>query len=151
MRRYEKEITDPKEIEEIINCAKVCRVAMCEDDHPYVVPFSFGYKDNTLYFHSAREGMKVDILRKNPNVCFEMDIGYEIEKTDTACSWNNKYRSVISFGVASFVEDREEKIKALDILLSHYSDKAYEYTDQSLDEVLIIKIDIERKSGKKSE
>ena len=151
MRRSEKEITDPNEIEEIINCAKVCRVAMCVDNRPYVVPFSFGYKDNTLFFHSAREGMKVDMLKQNPNVCFEIDIEYEIERTDTACTWNNKYRSVIGFGTASFVEEKAEKKRALDILLNHYSEKTYEYTDESLDEVLVIKIEIERKSGKKSQ
>ena len=59
MRRKEKEITDIKSIEEIINKAKVCRLALSLDDTPYVVPVCFGYNGETIYIHSAKEGQNI--------------------------------------------------------------------------------------------
>ena len=65
MRRKEKEIVEKSEIEAVISKASVCRLGMAEEGMPYVVPLCFGYENNTLYFHSAKEGKKVDILKKN--------------------------------------------------------------------------------------
>ena len=65
MRRKDKEITDIKSIEKIIHKAKVCRLALSLDDTPYVVPVCFGYSAETIYFHSAKEGKKIDIIKKN--------------------------------------------------------------------------------------
>ena len=78
MRRKEKEIAERSELEAVIKEASVCRIAMVEGTSPYVVPLCFGYDDNTLYFHSAIEGKKIEILKKNNSVCFEMDIGTEL-------------------------------------------------------------------------
>jgi nitroimidazol reductase NimA-like FMN-containing flavoprotein (pyridoxamine 5'-phosphate oxidase superfamily) len=64
MRRHEREITDKKEIEAIIRKALVCRLAMVDGDKPYVVPLCFGYADHTLFFHSAGEGKKLEIIKK---------------------------------------------------------------------------------------
>ena len=82
MRRKEKEITDKTAIESIILRSSVCRLALSEDNHPYIVPLCFGYKDNTLYFHSALEGKKLDIMKNNNNVCFEFDIDYQIVEAE---------------------------------------------------------------------
>ena len=71
MRRKDKEIKDKEVIESIIKRATVCRIALSENNVPYIVPLSFGYKDNCLYFHSAPEGRKIDIIKQNNNVCFE--------------------------------------------------------------------------------
>ncbi|MBU3917342.1 pyridoxamine 5'-phosphate oxidase family protein, partial [bacterium] len=71
MRRKEKEITDKAIIDSIINDSKVCRLGLSDDNRPYVVPLCFGYENDTLYFHSAHKGMKLDILKKNKQVCFE--------------------------------------------------------------------------------
>jgi len=56
MRRREKQITDTKQMEQILAQAQVCRLAMVDKGHPYVVPLNFGYRDGALYFHSALEG-----------------------------------------------------------------------------------------------
>ena len=87
MRRKDKEITDKAEIESIIGSSMVCRLAMTDKNRPYIVPLCFGYKDNTLYFHSAGQGKKLDILKKNNLVCFEFDIDYEPIKEDKAYDW----------------------------------------------------------------
>ena len=76
MRRKDKEITDIKEIEEIIKKADCCRIALVDNDEPYIVPVNFGYERNTLYFHGALEGRKAEIIRKNNNICFELNSRY---------------------------------------------------------------------------
>ena len=78
MRRSARGIKDRKEIESIIQSAQVCRIGLSEDNVPYVVPMNFGYKDNCLYFHCAKAGKKIDVIRQNNKVCFEMDIDQTI-------------------------------------------------------------------------
>lgn len=150
MRRKDKEINDITAIEDILSKALVCRLGLCENEKPYVVPLCFGYKDNTLYFHSAREGKKLDILRKNNNVCFEVDIDCDIIKADKPCDWGMKYKSVIGFGKATFIEDIESKHKALDILMQQYSEGAFEYPTNVIENIVVIKVEIESMTGKQS-
>ena len=77
MRRSDREITDLDEILSIINDCKVIHLAMVDDGEPYLLPLNFGYTCEggafSFFCHSAREGRKLDILRKNPTVAFEMD------------------------------------------------------------------------------
>jgi len=119
MKRKDKEITDTKVIDDIICRSTVCRLALSETNQPYIVPVCFGYRNRTLYVHSAREGKKIDILRKNNNVCIEFDVDHEIVKADQACKWSMKYRSVICYGTASFVDDGSKKREALDVIMAH--------------------------------
>jgi len=150
MRRQDKEIKDIAGIEDILGRATVCRLALCEDNRPYVVPLCFGYKDNTLYFHCAGQGKKFDILRKNDNVCFEVDINHELVKADQVCDWGMKYKSVIGFGKAVFVEDAEQKRKALDIIMQQYSETTFEYPAKVIEKIVVIKVEIESMTGKQS-
>ena len=150
MRRKEKEITDIKEIEFIIQQSQVCRLALADEGLPYIVPLCFGYKNKMLYFHSAKEGQKIDILRRNRQVCFEFDIDARVRSGKTACAWGMGYKSVIGYGTASLVEDPEEKQKALDIIMRQYSEGEFEYSAKNLAEMLVIKVDISAMTGKKS-
>ena len=150
MRREDKEIKDKKEIESIIERATVCRVAFSENDVPYIVPLNFGYKDDCLYFHSAPEGKKIEIIRQNNQVCFEVDIDQEVVKSETPCNWQMKYRSVIGFGKAFFVDHPEEKRRALSIIVEHYSGDLSEYSEDAINNVAIVKVEIESMTGKKS-
>ena len=112
MRRADKEIKDRSEIEAVLREAKVCRIAMCRGDEPYVVPVVFGYEEGAIYFHSATEGKKLDMLKANPRVCFEVDVDVEVVVGKVPCASGVKYRSVIGWGRAEFIEDEEEKAKA---------------------------------------
>ncbi len=150
MRRKEKEITDKNEIESIIHKSQVCRLGFVDEGLPYIVPLCFGYRKNTLYFHSAKQGRKIEILRRNPQVCFEFDVDAHIHSGETACAWGMKYRSVIGFGRASFIDDPEEKRKALDIIMTQYADGTFEYSEKALGKALVIKVEIESMTGKKS-
>jgi uncharacterized protein len=151
MRRNDREITDKKVIEDIILRSKVCKLAMCEENMPYIVPLCFGFKNDTLYFHSAPKGKKIGILKKNPNVCFEFEILSQVIKSAKACKWGMKYRSVIGFGKASFVDDDNLKRQAFDIIMNQYADGSFIYEEASLKSAVIIKIKIHSMTGKQSE
>jgi hypothetical protein len=150
MRREEKEIRDIAVIEQILNSAMVCRVGLCDGDRPYVVPLCFGYKENALYFHSAKVGRKLDIIRKNSNVCFEVDISHELVTADKACDFGMRYKSVIGFGKALIIEDAESKRKGLDIIMQQYSNGVFEYPKEACSNTVVIKIEIESMTGKLS-
>jgi len=151
MRRKEKEITEASAIEAIIKKSLVCRLALSDDNFPYIVPLCFGYRDRVLYFHGSLKGKKIDIIRKNQKVCFEFDINTEIVKAEDACHWSMKYRSVIGFGKAVLLKDLDEKRKALNIIMSQYSDRTFQFNDAILEKTGVIKVEIESIAGKQSE
>jgi len=150
MHRKDKEITDIKSIEKIIHKANVCHLALSLDDTPYVVPICFGYSAETIYFHSAKEGKKIDIIKKNNKVCFEFDVDHELVESENACNWEMKFRSVIGFGRASIIKNIEEKKAALSILMRNYSDKTFLFLEENLKNTLLVKIEIEQITGKES-
>ena len=151
MRRTDKEIKDRQQIDAIIKKANCCRIGLVDGIYPYIIPVNFVVNNNHLYFHSAKEGKKIDILRKNNSVCFEMDIEGEIVGGQRACSWGMKYVSVIGFGQAFFIEDNPGKKKALDILMEKYAGRiGFSYADDELDKIIIIDIKIDTMSGKQS-
>jgi nitroimidazol reductase NimA-like FMN-containing flavoprotein (pyridoxamine 5'-phosphate oxidase superfamily) len=150
MRRAEREIKDREAIEAILHKAAVCRLGLCCDGVPYVVPLSFGYKNDALYFHSAPDGRKIDTIRENPHVCFEVDIDQELVPGETPCEWTVQYRSVIGWGKARLVESAEEKRAALDVILDHYSGEPREYGREDVEKVAVIEVEIESMTGKQS-
>ena len=150
MRRKDKEISDESGIEAIIEKAMVCRLGMVNGDKPYIVPLSFGYRDNALYFHGALRGQKIDLIKENSNVCFEFDIAAEALGGEEACNWSMKFKSVIGFGKAAFIEGLEEKRHALGIIMAQYSEKEFEFPEKMVNATAVIKVEIERMTGKQS-
>jgi len=150
MRRSEKEIKSRDEIEAVLKRATSFRLGLADGNIPYVVPLNFGFNGNSLYFHSAKEGRKLDIIRRNNNVCFEMDADQVFVPAEKGCNWSLKYRSVIGNGKAFIIDVPAEKIAALKIIMAHYSDKPYEFTAEEAAKVVVVRIDIESLSGKKS-
>ena len=148
MRRKDQEITDKNVLIEILTKAKFMRIALSDGDNPYVVPVTFGYKDNTIYFHSSPKGMKIDVLKKNNKVCFEVEVDTEIFSADTPCGYGVRYRSVIGFGHAHILDDEQEKIKGLDILMGHYTEGPFTYEPKNVKRICVIRIDIESMTGK---
>jgi len=150
MRRNDKEIHDRDAVEAIIRDSLVCRLALSDENRPYVVPLCFGYRDNALYFHSSPEGKKIEIIRKNGNVCFEFDVDQEVVQDEKPCKWTMNYRSVIGFGKGSLVENLEEKKKGLDVIMQQYSGRSFEYLQPEIENTVIIKVEIESMTGKES-
>jgi len=150
MRRNESEISDKTEIESIIKRSLVCRLAMADGKWPYVVPLCFGYKDNALFFHSAQEGYKLEVLKKNNRVCFEFDIDCRTTPSEKPCEWAMAYQSVIGFGKATVLEDRKSKKEGLDIIFRQYARKITEYSEASLESTTVIKVEIVQMTAKRS-
>lgn len=148
MRRSKDEITDRAEIDNIIRQCRVCRLGLSDGEEPYIVPLCFGYDGEALYFHSALEGRKIDILLKNNRVCFEFDIPGEMKKSEQGCKWGIRYRSVIGFGTAELVDGGEGKRKALEILMAQYSGKEYTFSDEVVTKTAVIKVVITHVTGK---
>jgi nitroimidazol reductase NimA-like FMN-containing flavoprotein (pyridoxamine 5'-phosphate oxidase superfamily) len=150
MRRSDKQITELKEIESLLRSSEICHLSMVDDGKPYLVPLNFGYEDGALYFHSAPEGRKIDILRKNPDVCFSVIARNILVKGEKACSWTAKYTSVIGTGRATIVDDRAGKEEGLSILMKQYSDEDYDFSGENLDGVVIIRVEVLEMTGKSS-
>ncbi len=148
-----KDITDPKEQEEIIKTCKVCHISFVDGDKPYGLAFCFGYENNSIYLHTALAGKKLDILRKNNNVCVVLDTGHELfyRHEHVACSWRMRYRSVVAIGKAEFIEDYDEKIKGLEIFMRNYAERDFEFSKPSVDNIKLIRINIEEMTGRSFE
>ncbi len=149
MRRKDREIAERTEIDAVIRSANVMHLALADNNMPFVVPVFYAYTGAALYFHSARAGTKIEIMKRNSYVCFEISVDNGIIESDKACDFEAKHRTVIGFGQAVFVEDEAEKIRALDMIVSQFSDKKFEYPKSNLNSVAVIRIDIQSINGKK--
>lgn len=150
MRKADREIRDRAAIRALMEEFLVCRIGLADGLTPYVVPINFGLGENCLYLHCATEGRKLDILRKNDRVCFEMDLLREIKQAPEACGWSARYESVIGFGRAVVLTDIEEKRRGLDMIMDHYGAKEpFRYPDDTLARTTVIRIDITEVTGKR--
>ncbi|MDD2435963.1 MAG: pyridoxamine 5'-phosphate oxidase family protein [Massilibacteroides sp.] len=133
-------------IEETIRRCDICYLGMADTDGtPYVLPMNFGYKDGTVYLHSAQEGRSISILDHNPKVCLAFSIDHDLvfQHPEVACSYRMRSKSVIAWGKVVYEEDFDRKVEALDLLMAHYSDKTFKYSDPAIRNVKIWKIDFE--------
>jgi hypothetical protein len=148
MRRNDREITDRRDIDEIIKRCRVCHLAMCDDGQPYVVPLNFGYDGRFLYFHTAPEGRKIDIIKRNNRVGFEFDILHDIVTAEQACKWGAKYESVMGSGTAEIVDDLEAKKEALQLIMRQYGNGTWDFKEEILKKTLVLRVRILEISGK---
>jgi hypothetical protein len=153
MRRKEREITDITEIEAIISVCDVCRIAVANENVPYLVTMNFGYVGGEkphIFFHCATEGKKLDMIRHNNFVCFEMDTDHKIYKGKKGCDWGMKYRSIIGYGTVQFVDKKAGKIAGLNHIMNHYGGSGvYSYDEEVLTTTLVLRLDISEMSGKR--
>ena len=151
MRRKDKEITDKQMMEKILDEAQVIRIAMVDNGEPYLVAMNFAYTDGVLYMHSAREGRKIDILKKNSKVAFQADTGVELLIENEACGCSTRYMSVFGTGKVFLIENKAGKTDALDaIMKKHTGRDGFAYPEKVFDRTLAIKVEIESMTGKKS-
>ena len=90
-----------EEMEELLSASKVGRLGLSVNDNPYVVPVSHWYREGKIYFHSS-EGKKIQYIKKNPKVCFEVD---ELAE-------DGSWKSVIAYGKVTLATDRETMMRA---------------------------------------
>ncbi|WP_028580222.1 pyridoxamine 5'-phosphate oxidase family protein [Desulfogranum japonicum] len=151
MRRQEKEIHDTNILSKIIRQCDVLRLGLSANDRPYIVPLSFGYDGQALYFHTATAGLKIDMLTANNTVCFEFESNVRIISNDTKpCNWSFSFQSVIGWGVAREQTSEPEKRHGLSCIMAQYSDDKWDFTHIPLQSVRVWKIHIEKMTGKQS-
>nr|WP_297178396.1 pyridoxamine 5'-phosphate oxidase family protein [uncultured Agathobaculum sp.] len=138
MRRKDREITGRENIEPILQACKTCRLAMTADGMPYVIPLNFGYTWDetglTLYFHSGLKGKKIDALRADSRVCFELDTEMGLTgEGDLACRYSFAFASVVGYGKVEFAQTNEEKRRGFDVIMQHQTGRGgWSYTDPAL-------------------
>ena len=155
MRRRDREITDRSEIDALLSRAKVCRVAFAVDNEPYIVPLSHGYDPEAyaLFFHTAREGRKIECIKANPRVCFEVEGLAEVEAGDErGCSWGLRFESVIGYGTIVELVSPEEKAQALRWTMRQQAGEETDWTfsPKMVEATRVWRLDIESVTGKRS-
>ena len=123
MRRHDREITDRARILEVMARCDVCRLALNDHGWPYIVPLNFGMEDRggvlRLYFHSAQEGHKVDLMAQDNRAAFEMDCRHALAYDEARGYCTFYYESVMGRGRIVFLEGAEKQ-SALEALMRHY-------------------------------
>ncbi len=151
--RREREVTDREEILSILDKAKVLHLGLVDGDEPYVVPMNYGYlmEDGkmTVYLHGALTGRKLDLMRVNPKVFFELDCDIVPFEGKTACNYGITYASVMGRGKAVIVEDTAEKVKGLQVLMKTQTGRDFEITEKMAGIVSVIRIDVSDFTAKK--
>jgi uncharacterized protein len=151
MRRHDKQIIDPTEIDSIIRRSEVCRLALALDNEPYLVPVNFGYDRAAIYLHTATSGRKITFFETNPRVCFEFEGECQlVSDAKKACRWTMNYSSVIGYGTIRELVSEEEKRFGLNQIMRHYSGRDWPISASELPPTRLWRIEIESLSGKRS-
>lgn len=150
MRRSEKAVTELSDIETILKQGRVCQLALTDDPVPYIVSMNYGYHDNSLYFHSAGEGRKIDLLRKKRQAAFSVVLDHGLVEGRLACQWSTRYQSVVGHGQIIFLETEDEKRQGLDRIMAQYSEQPFSLLPDILLKTTVFRLDIEEMTAKQS-
>lgn len=153
MRRKEGDITCPASIEKVLQTVSVCRLGMCLNDTPYVVPLNFTHQGTTVYLHGSKVGRKIDVLNENPNVFFEATREGALMPTPTdknICKSDFSYQCLMAHGVVEFVDDVNEKAQILDAICWKYYGKAGTMPEAAVRGTCVMKIELKDITVKQS-
>jgi uncharacterized protein len=149
MRRKERQITERAEIDEIIRGQRVMRLALCDDNIPFIAPVFYAYDGQALFFHSSHAGTKMGVLKKNNTVCFEISEDHGVAEGEKACDFEARHRTVIGLGKAEVIKDEAHKKMALDMIVARFTDRTFDYPKADFNRTAVVRIDIESVKGKK--
>jgi nitroimidazol reductase NimA-like FMN-containing flavoprotein (pyridoxamine 5'-phosphate oxidase superfamily) len=153
MRRSDREITDLNEIYEVMKQCDVCNIAFYQENYPYIVPLNFGvaFESGTfrLYFHAAKEGTKLELMKKNNHVAFSMDHGHNLVMGDNG-TCTMEYESVCGNGILNFLPE-EKKVMALDSIMGHYraGEEHMHYPEQVMKMTEVLELTVNEITGKR--
>ena len=147
VRKKERQITDPKDIEQFLSEQRVIRIGYYDKakEEVYIVPLDYGFKvengEYIFYLHGGPRGRKYDLTKEEPNVGFEIDGNYELVRDEVACKHSAKYKSIIGNGKIQLIDDINEKKNGLDIIMEHATgENGFEYNQKMLEHVAIYKL-----------
>ena len=151
MRRSDREITDFDDIIEIIKKCDVCRLALYDEEYPYILPLNFGMQveegNIVLYFHGANEGKKYELIEKNNKVSFEMDCEHRLVMDDEKMNCTMEYESVIGQGIIEKVPN-EQKDCALLALMRQYHQEEFSFNKNILSQTTVLKLTVNNYTAK---
>lgn len=144
-RRTDRQVTDIGEILEIAGKCRVIRLAMTDSDgRLYIVPMNYGYEYAggvlSIYLHSAKSGRKLDIIKSNPNIAFELDCDNGVSCGELPCSATCYYESITGTGRAELLEAAEEKARALELLMRNVTGRVFTFDEEAVNSVAVIKV-----------
>ncbi len=146
LTKRERQVTDPEQIVHILDTGKILHLGLAVDNEPYVVPMNYGYTMENgnliLYLHSAVQGKKLDMMRSNPRVFFEIDCDLMPFEGRVPCQYGLVYSSIMGRGTAHIVEDVEKKKQAMSILMKTQTGKDFSFEDRLVSIVAVIRIDV---------
>ena len=152
MRRRDREVTDFNEIIHILDSGKVLHLGLVDQGKPYIVPMNYGYvfEDGKLvfYVHGALKGRKLDIIRDNPDCCVQIECDVQLFKGRVACQYGCSYYSLDGFGTAKIVEVSQEKMKAMSALMKTQTGKDFEFNEQLVSIVSVMRIECDYYTAK---
>ena len=155
MRRQDRSIEDPAIQAKIIQDSHHMVLGMVDNGTPYTVPLNFGYADGKLYFHCAREGRKLNILRESGGRALVSGVlvshAAPLLKGDKACDIGTDYTSVMFEGIAEEVTDAEEKMQGVLTILKHVGQEHRPLPPENLNMICVVRINISTLSAKKSQ
>lgn len=156
MRKAKREITDFDDIVSVMRRCDVCRLALNGvDGTPYVVPLNFGLVVTegalSLYFHSALEGQKMDLMKRDNRAAFEMDCGHELQYFEDRGYCTFAYESVMGTGRLRMVEG-DEKVRGLDAIMDQYHPGRHaHYNPAAIPRTAVYCLDVETVTGKRKQ
>ena len=153
MRKSDREIKSKEEIIDIIKRCDVIRLAFNNGDYPYILPLNFGFEvknDKVIfYLHSALEGTKVDIMKKDNRASFEMDTKHELQYYEEKGYCTMSYESIIGRGRIRILPE-DEKMNTLKKLMEHYhkSEDTY-FNPAAISRTLVYSLEVEEMTAKR--
>ena len=115
-----KSTMNQKEISDLLREAEVGHLATLGPQGPYVIPVHYAYDMDKIYFHCGTEGKKLENIKYDPRVCFQVEEMMEITPHQSPCKYNTRYRSVIVEGRVDYVTDEAAKMHALNSIVEKY-------------------------------
>lgn len=153
MTRRELEITELSEMIDILDESKILHLGLVDDGMPYIVPMNYGYEMEgdtlTIYLHGAAKGYKLDVIRKNPICCFEMECKVAPFEGAVACQYGTTYESLMGRGTIEIVDDVEVKKHAMTVLMKTQTGKDFEFNDKLVSIVSVMKITVNEYTAKR--
>ena len=147
MRRNKQQLPDQECVELLKQEPRGVLALLGDDGYPYTVPMDFFYDEGKLYFHCAKEGHKIDAIKKCGKASFcVMDKGFRRQD-----EWALNIKSVVAFGRIRLVEDRKETMARVRQLGNKYnpSPEAVEKElERTADIVQCFEFQIEHMTGK---
>ncbi|KIR03607.1 putative nitroimidazole resistance protein [Lachnospiraceae bacterium TWA4] len=149
IRRKDRFVTDIKQILKIVDEAKILHLGLIDGVFPYIIPLHYGYEYNEerdgfiFYMHGAKVGHKINLINENSNACIELETDIELDPAgDVPCQYGSFYSSVIGQGIAEIVDEIEEKKHGLKLLMLNQTGRVFEFTEQMVNAVTVIKVEI---------